>query len=372
MKIVYVIPVLGYGGAETQLFLLAKRMLSYGHSVTIIQALHCSPEFISQYTELGIEVISLGMKKSLPNPLLLIKLRREFKQLQPDLIHSHIAQANILARIANWRKYPLICTAHSSGEKGRINIKMLYKYTDALSHWNTNVSLAAVDRYVELGLFSSERSDYVPNGVDTVHFSSANKDSNPAVFKKPFADPSKFTFLAIGRFVTAKNFPLMLRSIAKVDANLLVCGEGPLEADFKLLVTALEIDDRVVFVETMPDVRPLYKSADAFIMSSTWEGLPMVLLEAMAMSLPVVSTNVSGASTLFTDGLAGKLVFSFAVEDYAKALSEMILLPANELTKMGHHGRRKVVHEFSIDKVSQIWIAKYQHIIKITQPNRAQ
>jgi glycosyltransferase involved in cell wall biosynthesis len=368
MKIVYVIPVLGYGGAETQLLLLAKNMLTRGHSVKIVQALSCSPKFLSQYTELGIEVISLGMKKSVSNPYFLIKLRRVFDKLKPDIIHSHIAQANVLARIANWRQYPLICTAHSSNEKGRLNVEKLYKYTDSLSHWNTNVSVAAVDRYIELGLFSSERSDYVPNGVDTDHFSRANKESNPAAFKKSFSDASKFTFLAIGRFVTAKNFPLMLRSIAKVDANLLVCGEGSLEADLKSLVTALEIEDRVAFVDTMTDVRPLYQSAGAFIMSSTWEGLPMVLLEAMAMSLPVISTNVSGAATLFADGLAGKLVFGFDVDDYAEALREMTMLPANELAKMGEHGRKKVVDEFSIKKISQIWIAKYQHIIESAKP----
>lgn len=367
IKIVYVIPVLGYGGAETQLFLLARSMVSRGHDITIIQALNCTPEFISLYTEIGIEVISLGMKKSAPNPYYLLKLRLLLKKIQADLIHSHIAQANVITRIANWRCYPLICTAHSSDENGRLNIRQLYKYTDRLSHWNTNVSVAAVERYIDLGLFSSDRSDYVPNGVDTRHFTRSNDISKPTTFRDEFSDPSKFTFLAIGRFVSAKNFPLMLRSMSEVDANLLVCGEGPLGPELKSLVVALGLEGRVVFMETMTDVRPLYESADAFIMSSAWEGLPMVLLEAMSMSLPVVSTNVSGASTLLADGLAGRLVFG--IDDYARTLNEMIALPAFKLSEMGKHGRKLVVDEFSIEKITQIWATKYQQVIENTKPN---
>lgn len=368
MKIVYVIPKLGFGGAETQLFQLASRMQVRGHTVRIFQILNSSKTFIDQYNELGINVVTLGMKKSMPNPFLLIGLRRELIKFSPDVVHSHIAQSNIFTRLANWRRFPLISTAHSSHEKGRFNVGTLYRYTDSLSHWNTNVSDAALDRYTELGLFTKDKSDCVPNGVDTQHFCSGNGNDCASSINENFSDPSKFTFLSIGRFVHSKNFQLMLRSIAKVDANLLICGEGPMENELKSLVAKLGITDRVSFVETMVDVKPLYLRADAFIMSSTWEGLPMVLLEAMAMSVPILSTKVSGASFLLDDGLAGQLAAGFDVNEYTEALENMMQLPPAELERMGEHGRKKAVDEFSIENISELWIKKYRYIIEIAKP----
>src|SRR5262245_56954535 len=120
----------------------------------------------------GIEVQCLGMRRGIPNPLAIMRLRRFLKQRRPDVLHSHMVHANLLARATRMlsRVPVVVCTAHSIRECGRF-LELGYRYTDRLADLTTNVSQAGVDRYLQIGAVPSGRIRFVPNGLDLRRFS---------------------------------------------------------------------------------------------------------------------------------------------------------------------------------------------------------
>ncbi len=117
------------------------------------------------------EVLCLDMRRGVPNPIAIIKLRRIIATLSPRVVHSHIAQANLLARVTRLlaRMPVLVCTAHSVIEGGRM-LELGYRYTDRLADLTTIVSQAAVERYVRIGAAPAHRLRFVPNGLDLARF----------------------------------------------------------------------------------------------------------------------------------------------------------------------------------------------------------
>ena len=120
----------------------------------------------------------------------------------------------------------------------------------------------------------------------------------------------EFAWLAVGRFEQAKDYPTMLRAFARVHAAhpaavLLLVGRGSLQAETQSLAASLGLDGRVRFVGTREDVPEFMTVADGYVMSSAWEGMPMVLLEAAAAGLPIVATMVGGNPEVVRDGSHG-------------------------------------------------------------------
>jgi len=119
-------------------------------------------------------------------------------------------------------------------------------------------------------------------------------------------------FVAIGRLVRQKNFPLMLKAFARgagPDDRLLIFGEGPEREALQIRADRLGISDRVTLAGHVPDPASRIGSADAFLLSSDYEGVPAVLLEALAVGIPIIATQCSAAMrSLLGDGALGRLV----------------------------------------------------------------
>jgi glycosyltransferase involved in cell wall biosynthesis len=118
--------------------------------------------------------------------------------------------------------------------------------------------------------------------------------------------------LTVGSLKRAKNQALLLRAFARLggtDVRLMILGEGPLRSELESLAMELGIAGRLVMPGFAIDPWPYYASADLFVLSSDWEGLPMVIIEALAAGLPVVSTDCpSGPRELLDEGRFGTLV----------------------------------------------------------------
>lgn len=123
-----------------------------------------------------------------------------------------------------------------------------------------------------------------------------------------YAPPTKGkTFLTIGRMSPEKNQARMINAFAKVrrespDSRLIIVGDGPLKANLKTLASSLGLTDSVVFTGQIPNPFPLYAAADCFVLSSDYEGQPMVLLESLVVGVPIVSTRFAS----ITDALSSE------------------------------------------------------------------
>jgi glycosyltransferase involved in cell wall biosynthesis len=155
-----------------------------------------------------------------------------------------------------------------------------------------------------------------------------------------------------------KGHAVLLEALVGLDATLDVVGGGPLEAELRERAAALGVAERVTFHGALghDEVERLYAQADVFCLPSFAEGLPVVLLEAMAHGIPVVATRITGVPEAVTDGVEGLLVSPARPDELAAALVRIAADP-DLAARMGEAGARRIAselsHEASISQIEQ-------------------
>jgi len=197
-SVCFLITSLAYGGAETQLMHVALRLKGRGWDVHVV-SMTPPRAYVQELESAGIPVVSLDIKRKLPDPRPVIRLARLIRDWRPDVVHSHMVHANLLARLVRpLAPVPvLICSAHNIDEGGRLR-EILYRLTDPLCDLTTQVSWAGLERYVEVGATPRHRIRFIPNGVDTERFR-----PDPEARKRIRRDldiDDRFVWLAGGRF----------------------------------------------------------------------------------------------------------------------------------------------------------------------------
>lgn len=366
-RVLFVITGLGWGGAESQVIDLARGFQARGWNVMVATLLRHAPRR-DVLRHAGIEVRTLGMKRGIPNPWALFRLVRIVREFRPTVVHAHMVHANLLARLARLMvDMPvLITSAHSVHEGARWRY-IAYRVTDRLTDLTTNVSHAAVQSSIARGACSPDRIRFMPNGIDLDRFKP--DESLRTTTRNVLNVTERFVWVAIGRLEEPKDYPNMLRAFAQVVTHsnnpvLLIVGTGPLENELKSYAGTLGLTDAVRFLGTRTDIPALLSAADAFVMSSAWEGLPIVLLEAAASALPIVATNVGGNAQIVADGESGVIVEPRNSAALGKAMLRIMSLTDQERRNMGALGARMVRETYEISNVVMDWEALYTDILK--------
>jgi glycosyltransferase involved in cell wall biosynthesis len=308
------------------------------------------------------------MRRGQMNPLAIARLRKIIRTVRPDVVHSHILHSNILARITRLvtRIPVLVCTAHNIHEGGAV-YNFAYRCTDSLADLTTNVSRAAVDRYIAIKAAPAGRIRFVPNGLDLGLYHPEPKIRSRV--RDELNLGSRFVWLAIGRLHEQKDYGNMLRAFAaatKTEPNpglLLIAGVGPLDGELKELAATLGIGDRVQFLGVRSDIPELMNASDGYLLSSAWEGMPLVLQEAGASELPVVATNVGGNSEVVNDGVSGFLVPPQNEDALTGAMKKMMALPDSQREEMGRAGRTHIANRYDMERVLDQWEAIYGELL---------
>ncbi|NVI98097.1 glycosyltransferase [Myxococcus sp. AM009] len=201
-----------------------------------------------------------------------------------------------------------------------------------------------------------EQLHVIPNFVDGDRVRAAGEQPLPdwaePLFRKPVV-------IAVGRLEHQKAFDVLIRSHALmrqagVDQHLLILGEGSLEAELKALVKALGVEDSVFLPGFAPNPHALMRRAAAFALSSRFEGLPMVLLEALALGCPVVSTDCpSGPAEVLEHGKHGALVPMEQPQALADALARIVQDDVHRADLSARARRR--AEELSADRALKDW-----------------
>jgi glycosyltransferase involved in cell wall biosynthesis len=357
---------LAYGGAESQLVRLASGLKHKGLTIEVVSMTE-PKEYVKELKDQSINVISLGMKPGTPDPRAVFALAKTIEVFQPDILHSHMIHANILGRIVRLlRRFPVqISTAHSINEGGKLR-QLMYRITDNFCDLTTNVSQAAVARYIEAGIVPPNKIRYVPNGVDTKIFK-PNLIERQSI-RHELGINNNFVWLAVGRFDPAKDHETMVSAFTTVSkeypkSRLLLVGDGQLQIKIQEMVKERGLIDKVSFLGTRKDISRLMNGADGYLMSSAWEGLPMVLLESGACGLPSVTTDVGGTSEIIEQGKNGFLAKPRDPRSLAQAMDELMKLPAAQLHQLGVVGRSRVLRDYSFDTVIEKWEAIYIELL---------
>jgi glycosyltransferase involved in cell wall biosynthesis len=271
------------------------------------------------------------------------------------------------------RSPKILTTVHNVYEGGWRRM-LAYRLTDSLACRTTAVSQAAADRFIRLKAVPARKCVVLLNGIDNEEFS-PNLDRRNWM-REEMAAGRKFVWLAAGRMVAAKDYPNLLRAFRQVRAaiaevELWIAGESAdaqwtRTADGKSgYVSAFAVEsgsmEQVRLLGLRRDMPALFDAADGFVSSSAWEGMPLVVGEAMAMEKPVVATDVGGTRELV--GEAGIIVKAGNSDALAAAMIELMRQPAEQRKTLGGAARSRIVEDFSMDARADQWESLYRNVV---------
>ena len=319
-KVMIVAQSLRVGGAETMIESLTYALLKEGCDVLVV-VLQPGETIISERMRKHGATLIMMNKKPGMDLNLIGRLSKVMDKYRPDVIHSHlpilhyVVPAAKRAGISN-----LVHTIHNMATKEtKSRLKgayygRLYRNGDVVPVALTETTRdSLVDRYgispyrvpvvanvIDLSQYRAERSYDVGNVLEIVH---------------------------IGRFEEAKNHSFIVDCASAlksrgVSARIHLYGVGSLMKEIKSRVEDKNLADFVIFHGLTSDVPNVLLEADAFIFPSLYEGMPMVIAEAMAAGLPIVASKNGGIPDMIEDGVSG-LLLSLEVEDFVSAISEI-------------------------------------------------
>jgi glycosyltransferase involved in cell wall biosynthesis len=364
MRIAYMLTSLGRGGAERQVIALAERMVARGHHVVLIVL---KPRE-SQEWPTSLEVIRLGMRRSLASFCGgVAEAHRFLRRFHPDLVHSHTFPANMAARMLHVSgSAPAVLSTIHNVYEGGWRRSALYGLTDGLAIQTTAVSQAVANRFIQTRAMPQSRCSVVFNGIDLAEFTTV--PNRRIALRRQLNACDDFIWLAAGRIVPAKDYPNLLRAFewvrsASPQVQLWIAGEANAgdERRIQELARSLGISDSVHWLGLRDDMPSLLDAADAFVLSSAWEGMPLVVGEAMAMEKPVIATDVGGVSELVDD--AGILVPPKDSDALADAMLRVMRMPQDLRDSLGKTARERIRQHFDVNAKAEEWSALYSRLL---------
>lgn len=356
--ICFVITSLFKGGAETQLVRLATGLDRRGWRVSIVTLIDRN-DFEEQFAGSEIEIESLGMDRGRYDLRSLPRLIRILRRRRPRLVCTFMYHANVLGRVAaKLAGVPIVVSSIRNSVFGGRSADFLMRSTDGLANVTTTNSMLAGDILLKRRIVGKTRLKVIPNAIET-----AATGVQPYIERAQInglAADGSWLWLSIGRLEPQKAHDLAIRAIAALvakglDIKLAIAGSGSLEHELRSLVQELGLSERVTMLGYRNDVRDLMRAADGVVMSSLWEGLPNVVMEASLLGTPVVATSVGGVTEIITDGVSGIVVQPGDALELASGMERLMQLPTEARQDMTATAQAHVLNTFGSDRVLDIW-----------------
>lgn len=350
-----------WGGAEAQALGLMQGLSEHAHVCAIVfnrDKLYASIE------QSGMPV-DLSDEQALGFAALISRTRSILKQRRPDIVHVHGFKENLVAGIAaRLLGIPVVRTHHG---RGMVGVKRRYSHIERLNAALLTDSTIAVSE--ELAKFLRARGlplrnlQIIRNGID----SGSGHHQAPSTKSSDGPQARPFTVGTVGRLVTVKNHKCLLDAFKitceRIDpARLIIVGDGPLAGPLAEHAAKLGMTDKVVFAGFRPDVSDCLSSLDVFVLSSFHEGIPMSLLEAMSMDIPVVCTRVGGIPEVITDQYNGLLADSNDAMSLAAAMTR-IASDRGLAQRLAANARATVSGELSFTRCLASTISLYRGML---------
>lgn len=354
-KILHVIDSLHLGGAQEVVMNLATcgDRMAFRHEVA---TMHGHGVYWDRMRALGIPLHSLSPHKLFPwyaasLPALLARGRF-------DVLHCHLVASNIFAKpVGALARVPVIINHDHTNDDYRASQRVRLAL-DSLSN-RLATHLIAVSDSCRQFLISregipSDKITLVQNAIDLARFSKSC-GTREAARRALGIPPGTRVVAGVGRLNPQKNFALFLRVAEQVaarhpEAVFVIAGEGPEEPLLRGLAAASGLGGKVRFAGYVADTRQVYLAADILLMPSLFEGLPMTLLEAMAMEVPVVASALDGISEVVEHGTDGLLAASGTPHGFAEAIDRLLSDP-DLAARIGGNAARKIQARFSAGRM---------------------
>ncbi|MFK7817220.1 MAG: glycosyltransferase [Planctomycetaceae bacterium] len=359
--IAFCITDLDRGGAELAMVQVVTR-LDPNQWLPHVYCLTHRGRLADELEQQGVPVTCYELSKW--NLLLVVwRLRSALKNTRPAILQTFLYHANIIGRIAGWLAgVPHVCSGIRVAEKRSRFRLWIDRWTDRLVSKHICVSESVAAFSVEVGGLSRSKIEVVANGVDVDRFASAE----PAKLAGFGVPEDACVVLSVGRLEPQKAPQVLIDGISPLfprfeKLHLLMVGTGSLESSLRDQAARLGIADRVHFAGRQDDIAGIMRASSCFVLTSRWEGMPNVVLEAMAAGLPVVTTLVEGVDELIGENRG----VGIPVGDVDAVTSAVETVLADLATAKGNaeSAQRNVMEHFTWNRCGAAFEALYRKLI---------
>lgn len=332
-----------------------RKCIEEGFKVYVLAPIDAYIEYVENFPEvvhINLRTLDRDSTNPIKDLLLVEELRRKYRKIKPDLVVHYTHKPNIFgtlaARLAGVKSVSVITgLGYSFINRGFINVvtEWLYRRTARYSSSMIFENEDDRDLFIQKRLVKEDRAFAVKGcGVNTVYYQSKSDQSpNPPVFTfigRLLKDKGILEFASAARHFHEKTWPATFVVLGDFDP------ENPSTIDRDTLLEWIS-EDTVDYKGFVNDVRPFLEKSTCIVLPSYREGMPRIVLEAMAMGKPVITTRTAGCRETVEEGVNGFLAEARSVEDLIVAMEKFCELSPDQRSAMGARGRSMAVDVFS-------------------------
>ena len=351
MKIVHVVYSLDMGGAEVLVAQLCRMQRANGHQVSV-----CAYSRLGSVGELlrdeGIEIYVPGEASPATT---MLRYFQHFRALRPDVVHCHnvapTIQAALAARLAGAKR--VLSTRHSLvAPPYNVAEEVKFGVMAAFCDWIAGICEVTCNNLRGAPMAHRNKIVRVYNGAT-------------AIARVPFDSLGKrgFTLVFVGRLAAVKNLQTLIRAVSIAvkqlpELDFWIVGDGAVRGELEALAAELGVAEHVRFWGERLDTAQFFSAADAFVMSSVSEGLPMSLLQAMSIGVPGIVTDVGGMAEVVRLSGAGLLAPVGDAAGMAEAIVKLAGDPALR-AEFSDRAKKSYAAEFTLERMDAAYVDLY-------------
>ena len=378
-NLLYVFDNMEFGGGERVFAQIINRLSIERYRIIVA----CLPTgaFIEKIKGSRVQIKSVDMRKRF-NPGVIFQLVDLMKREKVDIVHSQGARADFFARMAaKLAGAPIVVSTVPMPVEGfDVNPlrKLIYMAFNRFSERFVDrfmvVSDALEKMLIEKHGIEPQRVVKIYNGIEKDEYCIPDKEiaCRRSRFRKEFGLGDDVpVVVAIGRLVWQKGFEYFIEAVHDVlkeipEAMFFIVGEGELKDELKVKSKMLKLEEKIIFTGFRNDIKDVLASVDIFVMPSLLEGLPVVLLEAMAMMKPIVATKIEGIIEALENGVTGLLVSPKDPQILSEAIVDLII-HKDKARQMGLAARKVVEERFGVNIMVQKVEGVYEELLQLNR-----
>jgi len=316
MRIFHCITTLGRGGAEMQLLMMLRHQIDKENHEVTVGFLKEPSDLAPSFERLGAKLVPLGSRTGL-SAATIVRLADSLRRGSYDVVHTHLLKANFVGGMAARLAGVPRVVAHKHVDAHQMRNKFFALIHDVASRVTDDATIYLSQDTAD---FYASHAILEPRNRHAVHYA-----FDPEIYACDGADlrcqlglgEDAFLFVSLSRIVAQKGVDVLMEAFETVadaapEAHLAIAGAATDEAAYadriRQMASGSRFRGRIHLLGLRSDPDAVYRAGDAFVLASRWEGLGLVLLEAMWFGLPIIATRASAIPEIVRDGIDGVLV----------------------------------------------------------------